>query len=130
MLKCLFCIFIFFNLLLTWSFLLVKGKIKELILPYGGIIELENGELALFHKKNVVNDGQLNGFIDQLNVKVIIFCAISFTEKRISVKLNSAEQTSGLSLHKRVNHLAAESDNNSKGGGGCGRIWNLPILEI
>ncbi len=74
----------------SWAFLLVKGKIKELILPYGGIIELENGELALFHKKNVVNDGQLNGFIDQLNVKVIIFCAFSFTEKRINVKLNSA----------------------------------------
>ena len=52
----------------------MKGTIKNLILPFGGIIELENGELALFHKKTVVNDGQITGFMDQLNFKVINEC--------------------------------------------------------
>ena len=48
----------------------VNGTVKSLILPFGGTVALDNGELALFHKTNVIVNGNLTGFIDQLNLKI------------------------------------------------------------
>jgi hypothetical protein len=48
----------------------MSGTVKQLILPYGGTVEVEGEELALFHKTNVIMDGNLTGFMDQLKLKV------------------------------------------------------------
>ena len=48
----------------------MNGTVKSLILPFGGTVALDNGELALFHKTNVIVNGNLTGFVDQLNLKI------------------------------------------------------------